>query len=64
MSRRAHTVDVTFYDGGKGTARELRRRLAEKGLLLENGRKGEVVFESSKAGDETSLYQWFFEQEI
>ena len=56
--------DVTFYDGGKGTARELRRRLAEKGLLLENGRKGEVVFESSKAGDETSLYQWFFEQEI
>ena len=37
---------VALLDGGEGTARETRRRLAEAGLL-EDGR-GELVIENSK----------------
>ena len=37
---------VTLLDGGQGTARETRRRLAEAGLLEEG--RGELVIENSK----------------
>jgi glutamate racemase len=37
---------VTLLDGGEGTARETRRRLAEAGLLEEG--RGELVIENSK----------------
>jgi glutamate racemase len=40
--------NVPFYDGGAGTARELKRRLAEKGWLAEEKGPGEIVFMSSK----------------
>ncbi len=39
---------VTIYDGGPATARELRRRVQEAGLLRENGRQGRVTFLNSR----------------
>lgn len=39
--------DVLVYDGGEGTAREMRRRLKEKGLLTTSTEKGKVIFENS-----------------
>lgn len=46
--------DVEIYDGGEGTARELRRRLAEAGLLKpeQNGVKGVVEFRNSDPSPE------------
>ena len=41
-----------LFDGGAGTARQTRRRLAETGLLRESG-EGEVVFETSAADEGT-----------
>lgn len=38
---------VRIFDGGEGTAREMRRRLEEKGLLRHEQRKGEILFENS-----------------
>ncbi len=56
---------VTFFDGGEGTARQLRRRLAEKGRLAPEGRVGQVSFSSSKPGDEEiDLYRDFFAREL
>ena len=44
---------VAVYDGGEGTARELRRRLAEAGLLRqEDGKAGTVVFRNSDPSPE------------
>ena len=42
---------VQIFDGGEGTAREMRRRLAEKGLLREEERRGNIVFQNSLADD-------------
>lgn len=42
--------NVRIFDGGEGTAREMRRRLAESGLLREDVRRGTVVFENSLEG--------------
>ena len=39
--------NVKIFDGGEGTAREMRRRLGEKGLLREEDRHGVVTFENS-----------------
>lgn len=40
--------DVEIFDGGGGTAREMKRRLSEAGLLRKpSGRRGRVVFENS-----------------
>lgn len=39
---------VAFYDGGPGTARETRRRLAEKGLLAERTGSGHVELTNSR----------------
>lgn len=39
--------NVPLFDGGEGTARETRRRLAEAGLLREEGARGTVTVENS-----------------
>lgn len=39
--------DVEVYDGGEGTAREMRRRLAEADLLTTSTEKGSVDFQNS-----------------
>ncbi len=38
---------VRVFDGGEGTAREMRRRIEEVGLLTDKSEKGEVVFHNS-----------------
>lgn len=38
---------VRIFDGGEGTAREMRRRLSEAGLLRQDQHKGEIHFENS-----------------
>lgn len=38
---------VRVFDGGEGTAREMRRRIEEVGLLTDRSEKGEVVFHNS-----------------
>ena len=38
---------VRIFDGGEGTAREMRRRLAEKNLLREEEREGHVTYQNS-----------------
>jgi glutamate racemase len=38
---------VRIFDGGEGTAREMRRRIAEAGLLQEEGRHGSIDFRNS-----------------
>lgn len=53
--------DVRFFDGGAGTARQLRRLLAQEGLLREGG-EGTVSFASSvDTPEELALYRRFFE---
>ncbi len=47
--RRTLGENTQLFDGGAGTARQTRRRLAEENLLREEG-PGEVLFENS-AGD-------------
>ena len=39
--------DVVIFDGGEGTAREMKRRLLEADLLNPSEEKGEVVFQNS-----------------
>lgn len=41
------STSVTIFDGGEGTAREMRRRLAEAGLLNPSKERGHVQFENS-----------------
>ena len=51
--------DIPLYDGSAGTAREVKRRLAENGQLREEG-AGSVQFFSSKNTRETfALYESF-----
>lgn len=53
--------DLPLYDGGEGTAREVRRRLAEAGLTAPKGQKGLVILSSTKDDPEQeALYRWFF----
>ncbi len=40
---------VTLFDGGEGTARQTKRRLAEAGLLSDG--PGEIIIENSAEGD-------------
>lgn len=42
---------VRLFDGGEGTARELKRRLSVAGLLRDDSHKGTVTFEMSAGGD-------------
>lgn len=52
--------DIPMFDGGEGTARELRRMLTERGTLQDKG-NGKVVFESSLKGQEVlERYAQFF----
>ena len=54
--------DVPFYDGAHGTALQLQRKLAERGLATKSGEPGAVEFLSSKQDDaEIALYRRFFE---
>ena len=57
--------DVKFYDGGAGTARQLRKRLTDRGLLAPEGHAGAVEFASSKdTAAELELYREFFGYEL
>ena len=42
---------VRIFDGGEGTAREMKRRLSESGLLRDEERKGTIRFENSLSDD-------------
>lgn len=53
--------DVPLFDGAQGTAMQLQRKLAERGLLSKSSGPGRVEFLSSKSGaDEIALYERFF----
>ena len=53
--------DVPLFDGAEGTALQLERKLAERGLLAKSTTPGRVEFLSSKPGeDELALYRTFF----
>ena len=54
--------DVPLFDGAYGTALQLQRKLAERGLTTKSSGRGAVEFLSSKPGeDEIELYRSFFE---
>ena len=40
--------NTVIWDGGEGTAREVKRRLAEEGLLREDAHQGQILFLNSK----------------
>ena len=53
--------DVPLFDGAHGTALQLQRKLAERGLQTKSTIPGSVKFLSSKPGeDEIDLYRRFF----
>ena len=53
--------EVPLFDGAPGTARQLRRRLAERDLLTKSGDPGRVEFQTSDDNPETlDRYQSFF----
>ena len=57
--------NVAFFDGGAGTARQLRSMLAQHELLAPNTQEGGVSFASSKdTKNELALYRWFFSQDV
>ena len=54
--------DVPLFDGAHGTALQLQRKLAERGLLTKSSDPGRVEFLSSRPGEaELALYRSFFE---
>ena len=56
---------VKFYDGGAGTARQLRKRLTDCGLLAPEGHAGAVELASSKdTAAELELYREFLGYEL
>lgn len=56
---------VTIFDGGAGTAREMKRRLGAAGLLNPSEKEGWVKFENSLATrEELALCRRLLEQEI
>lgn len=65
MIRRIVGEAVTIFDGGEGTAREMRRRLAAAGLLNPSEETGWVRFENSVSTEaELALCRRLLEQEI
>lgn len=44
--------NVPVFDGGKGTASQVKRVLEEKNLLNDSSEKGQIIFESSKETEE------------
>ena len=56
---REETKDpVEIIDGSLGTAKELKRRLGEKGLLKTGPEKGRITIENSEKGDEMIKRSW------
>ena len=56
--------DVTIFDGGGGTAREMKRRLAAAELLSPSAESGWVKFENSLATlEELALCRRLLERE-
>ena len=59
---------VRVFDGGNGTAREMKRRLAEKGLLTDSTAAGIVDFQNSLTGqsheDKIQLCKALFDKKI
>ena len=59
---------VRVFDGGNGTAREMKRRLAEKGLLTDSTAAGIVDFQNSLTGqsheDKIQLCKTLFNKKI
>ena len=59
---------VRVFDGGNGTAREMKRRLAEKGLLTDSTAAGTVDFQNSLTGqsheDKIQLCKALFNKKI
>ena len=59
---------VRVFDGGNGTAREMKRRLIEKNLLTENVGAGTVEFQNSLTGEQheakIQLCKQLFNKEI
>ena len=54
--------DVPLFDGALGTARQLERKLAERGLLTKSSTAGRVEFRSSvEDPGELELYRTFFD---
>lgn len=50
---------VRIFDGGEGTAREMKRRLGEAGLLRQNAQKsGKITYENSDNSREKSELFW------
>ncbi|MGI6045286.1 MAG: glutamate racemase [Eggerthellaceae bacterium] len=57
--------DIPFFDGGAGTARELKHQLEERGLLSQSSAKGAVCFDSSNnTPGELALYRRFYEMPL
>ncbi len=57
--------DVPFYDGGEGTARQLKRLLSKRGALAPETSEGSIEFAtSSNDPAELELYRWFYSQPI
>ncbi len=51
--------EVEIFDGGEGTAREMKRRLEEAGLINSSKEEGEVAFENSSEDEEkVKLCKW------
>ncbi len=56
---------VEIFDGSTGTAKELRRRIREAGLLREDSRGGSVTFlNRSKEPEKIRLAKYLFSQDI
>lgn len=60
--------NVRVFDGGNGTAREMKRRLLEKGLLNDTMQQGKVEFQNSLTGEaheaKIKLCETLFNKEI
>lgn len=56
--------DVAFFDGGMGTARQLRTVLEARGLLASGGEGGVEFASSTATPEELMLYQRFFAMKL
>ena len=60
--------NVRVFDVGNGTAREMKRRLLEKGLLNDTMQQGKVEFQNSLTGEaheaKIKLCETLFNKEI
>ncbi len=47
--------DVKIFDGGEGTARQVRRLLEKDALLNTSGKRGNVVFENTRSDEKINM---------